>query len=67
MLVLTRKINESILITDELTGESIQIMVTSAHSTVRLGIEATQRFRIERLDAGKAKEFIRGDDPIQRA
>lgn len=65
MLVLTRKVNESVLITNEVTGETIQIMVTSANSAVRLGFEAAQHFKIERLDASQTKEYVRRDSSVQ--
>lgn len=65
MLVLTRKVNESVLITNELTGESIQIMVTTADQAIRLGFVAAQHYKIERLDAGQTKEYIRRNRTVQ--
>ena len=65
MLVLTRKVNESVLITDSVTGESIKIMVTTATGAVRLGFEGPQRYRIERIDGGKTKGFEREVIPVQ--
>ena len=52
MLVLTRKINETILI-----GDDIEIMVTRIQEgKVRLGITAPKHLSIDREEIRKAKE-----------
>lgn len=48
MLVLSRKKNESLVITDSLTGETLTVTVAGASGRVTLGIEASRRFVVER-------------------
>ncbi len=63
MLVLSRKVGEKIIIRDTETGEAISVMLVEMHargnlpSHVRLGIEASRRFRISReeLDSGSTE------------
>ena len=64
MLILTRKKDESITITDEVSGEKLEILVTEASGYIKLGFTASQRFRIVRSDAGKNRKLIRSDVPV---
>lgn len=64
MLILSRKVNESVIITDEVSGEEVVIMVTDARGPVKIGFTASQRFRIVRSGANKTDEHLRSDNPI---
>ncbi len=51
MLVLSRHEDESVVITDTVTGERIKVMCVEIRGDkVRLGFEASQRFAIHRLE-----------------
>lgn len=62
MLVLTRHVDEKVVITDTLTGERLLVLIVSIPGhKVRLGFEASDRFEIHRqevqdaVDAEKAR------------
>ncbi len=50
MLVLKRNVREAITITDRRTGETITVTVAECKGYVRLGIEASDDYRIVRSE-----------------
>ena len=62
MLVLSRREDESIVITDTVTGERIEILCVAIRGDkVRLGLQASPRFSIHREEVQEAID--RGDPP----
>lgn len=57
MLSLGRKINETIVITDTLTGAELRVTVVDLQrGKVQLGIKAPRRFVVDRLEVHEEKQ-----------